>query len=64
MLIGVLHLLPTDDPNFLDHAVRNAKRLEEAGVDAIIVENFYDARTQTFAVTSEASMGAADMGVD
>ncbi|MFZ8837591.1 MAG: BtpA/SgcQ family protein [Pyrobaculum sp.] len=42
MLIGVLHLLPTGDPDYLDHAVRNAKRLEEAGVDAIIVENFYD----------------------
>jgi predicted TIM-barrel enzyme len=46
MIIGVLHLLPTDDPDFLDHAVRNAKKLEEAGVDAIIVENFYDARVQ------------------
>jgi len=43
VLIGVLHLLPTGDPDYLDHAVRNAKRLEEAGVDAIIVENFYDA---------------------
>ncbi|ABL88105.1 photosystem I assembly BtpA [Pyrobaculum islandicum DSM 4184] len=43
MLIGVLHLLPVDDPNYLDHAVRNARRLEEAGVDAILVENFYDA---------------------
>ncbi len=42
MLIGVLHLLPTGDPDYLDHAVRNARRLEEAGVDAIIVENYHD----------------------
>ncbi|ABP51175.1 MULTISPECIES: BtpA/SgcQ family protein [Pyrobaculum] len=42
MLIGVLHLLPKDHPDFLDHAVRNAKRLDEAGVDALIVENYYD----------------------
>ncbi|ACB39826.1 BtpA/SgcQ family protein [Pyrobaculum neutrophilum] len=43
MLIGVVHLLPADEPAYLDHAVRNARRLEEAGVDAVIVENFYDA---------------------
>ncbi|MEZ0318385.1 MAG: BtpA/SgcQ family protein [Pyrobaculum sp.] len=42
MLIGVVHLLPTEDPAFLEHAVRNAQRLEEAGVDAVIVENYYD----------------------
>lgn len=42
MIIGVVHLLPTSRPDFLEHAVRNARRLEEAGVDAIIVENFYD----------------------
>jgi len=43
VIIGVLHLLQIDDADYLNHAVRNAKRLEEAGVDAIIVENYYDA---------------------
>lgn len=42
MIIGVLHLLSTQSQDYIDHAVRNAKKLEEAGVDAIIVENYYD----------------------
>lgn len=42
MIIGVLHLLPIDNPDFFNHAVRNARKLEDAGVDAIIVENYYD----------------------
>ncbi|MEM4632180.1 MAG: BtpA/SgcQ family protein [Pyrobaculum sp.] len=49
MIIGVLHLLSTDGFDYLEHAVRNAKRLEEAGVDAIIVENFYDAPFKPYA---------------
>lgn len=49
MIIGCLHLKPLPgSPEFedfdevLDHAVRNAKKLEEGGVDAIIIENFND----------------------
>jgi len=49
MIIGCLHLKPLPgSPEFedfdevLDHAIRNAKRLEEGGVDAIIIENFND----------------------
>lgn len=49
MIIGCLHLKPLPgSPEFedledvIDHAVRNAKKLEEGGVDAIIVENFND----------------------
>jgi len=42
MLIGVVHLLPTGSPQRLEHAIRSAKRLEEAGFDAVIVENYYD----------------------
>ncbi len=49
MIIGCLHLKPLPgSPEFdsfenaLEHALRNAKRLEEGGVDAIIIENFND----------------------
>jgi len=49
MIIGVLHLLPIDDPEFFNHAVRNARRLEEAGADAIIVENYYDTPFKPYA---------------
>ncbi|WP_456369491.1 BtpA/SgcQ family protein [Geoglobus sp.] len=50
MIIGVLHLKPlpgsphhSDFDEVIEHAVRNAVRLEEGGVSAILVENFGDA---------------------
>lgn len=50
MIIGVLHLKPlpgsplySDFDGVIEHAVRNALRLEEGGVSAIMVENFGDA---------------------
>ena len=50
MIIGVLHLKPlpgsplhSDFNEVIEHAVRNAVRLEEGGVSAILVENFGDA---------------------
>lgn len=49
MIIGVLHLKPLPgSPDYRDfdevteHAVRNAMRLDEGGVDGILVENFGD----------------------
>ena len=42
MIIGVVHLLHVESSEYTEHAVRNARMLEEAGVDAIIVENYYD----------------------
>ncbi|AIY89404.1 BtpA/SgcQ family protein [Geoglobus acetivorans] len=49
MIIGVLHLKPlpgsprySDFNEVIEHAVRNAGKLEEGGVSAILVENYGD----------------------
>ncbi len=49
MIIGVLHLKPLPGSphhisfdEVIDHAIRNARKLEEGGVDAILVENYGD----------------------
>ncbi len=49
MIIGVLHLKPlpgsphyTSFDDVIEHAIKNARKLEEGGVDAILVENYGD----------------------
>ena len=49
MIIAALHLKPLpgspgyeDFDEVIEHGVRNARKLEEGGVDAVIIENFND----------------------